>query len=186
MGVSIFSNTLLDLVGLVPVDTKITETHKPTATPSNFALENGAVVTDHVILNPLILEMEFILSNRDIPFGSVPASYGIRAALLYTLLFKQLQTRKLYTVLTRHRLYTDMCLIELPAEHAAPFTGMLTCRAKFQQIKKAKAAGVTVTQGQLAEGVDLQASSPTNFGLIQTIEPVNSSFFDVFLESVGI
>ena len=158
MSVSIFSNTLLDLIGLVPVDTKIYESHKPTATPSNFALEDGSKVTDHVILEPLVLEMEFILSNRDVPFGSVPASYGIRAALLYTLLFRQLESRGLYTVLTRHRLYRNMCLIELPAEHAAPFTGMLTCRAKFQQINKAKAAGVTVSQGQLSTGVDQQLS----------------------------
>lgn len=167
MGISIFSNTLLNLIGFVPVDTKLSESHSPTATVANFALEIGAQVSDHIIINPPIIEIEFLLTSRDVPFGTVAASYGLRAALLYNLLVAQLDGRKLYTVLTRHKLYTNMAFLELPAEHTGPFEGQLIGRAKMQQVSKASLANVTVPQSQLAkDDTDFQASSPTNFGTV--------------------
>jgi hypothetical protein len=168
MAVSIFKNTLLDLITTIPVDCKTYELHSPSVTACNFALEDGSKVTDHVILNPMILEIEFVLSNRDIPFGSVPASYGLRAALLYTLLLNNLKHRGLYTVLTRHQLYTNMCLIEMPSEHVGPYTGALTCRAKFQQIRKAKLSGVNIPQSQLEDDPAYKAASSINFGNVPT------------------
>ena len=167
MGVSIFSNTLLNLMGLVPVDTKLSESHSPTATVANFALEDGSKVSDHIIVNPPIIEIEFMLASQDVPFGLVAASYGLTAALKYNLLVRQLEKRTLYTILTRHKLYTNMAFLELPAEHTGPFQGQLVGRAKMQQINKAKLATVSVPQSQLEnDDTQFQASSPTNFGTL--------------------
>lgn len=187
MSISIFSNTLLNLVGFVPVDTKTRESHLATATTSNFALEDGSTVTDHVILNPLVLEVEFFLSSLDLPAFNVGSSYGLRSALLYNLLSFQLETRKLYTVLTRHKLYRNMCLIELAADHEGPFTGSLIGRAKFQQVIFAKLSGVEAPQETLSSDVSQQASTPTNYGTIPARDVGSgNSFYDQFIESLGL
>lgn len=186
MGVSIFTNTLLNLIGVVPVDTKTYESHSPTATVANFALEKGAVVSDHIILNPFVLEIEFILGSQDLPFGGfgTGSAYGLRAALLYNLLVNQLEKRTLYTILTRHRLYTNMAFTELPAEHTGPFEGQLIARAKLQQISKASLANVDVSQDQLdsTSGVDFQAGTATSFGTLLLREPSPSlGLSEIFL-----
>lgn len=187
MSVSIFKNTLLDLITTIPVDAKVYELHSPSVTPCTFALEDGSKVTDHVILNPMVLEIEFLLTNRDIPFGSVPMSYGLRAALLYTLLLRNLKNRGLYTILTRHQLYNNMCLIEMPSEHVAPYTGALTCRAKFQQIKKAKLSGVSIPQDQLDADAQFQAATAINYGNVPTKSFTSTSiFYNTIIKSAGI
>ena len=143
MAFSIFESTVLNLIGFIPVDTKVRESHNQTNTVANFALEDGAVVSDHIITNPPTLEIEFYLNSQDIPFGSVGLSYGLRAAALYNALVVQLESQTTYTILTRHRLYTNMVFTELPVEHNAPYTGQLLGKCKMQQINFAKLSSAT-------------------------------------------
>ena len=143
MAFSIFESTALNLIGFIPVDAKVRESHNQTNTVANFALEDGAVVSDHIITNPPTLEIEFYLNSQDIPFGSVGLSYGLRAAALYNALVVQLESQTTYTILTRHRLYTNMVFTELPVEHHAPYTGQLLGTCKMQQINFAKLSSAT-------------------------------------------
>lgn len=156
MAVGIFVDSLLGLITDVEVDAKFTEEHGATATPATFALENGAVVSDHIILNPITLAITYELNNQD--FSGY--AYGIRAATLFNILRLNMNKRQLYTVVTRHRLYLNMAIIDLPATHAAPFTGTLTGTVKFQQINEPSLQSVEIPTSQLAQdGTQFKASS---------------------------
>jgi len=187
MAVGIFKNTLLNLIAFIPVDAKLVEAHRPTATASSFALEDGAVITDHVIINPVTIEIEFLITNQDVPNTSIASSYGVRAIFLYQLLLDMLRKRELHTIVTRHNIYPNMCLIELPVDHSAPFTGSLSGKAKFQQVNKAKLFNVSINVDQLDASVAFQAASATSFGntITQTLA-VPGDFYNSILDSVGL
>ncbi len=178
MSVGIFSDTLLNILTDVPVDTKFSEHHGITATPARFALENGATITDHIVLNPQTLEVPYILTNNDTPLNiSTPlgSSYGIRSATLYNILRNNLRNRTLYTIVTRHVLYQNMALIDSGADHVSPETGTIVGIAKFQQVNRGNIQNVQIPTSQTAQdGTQLKAASTVPVGT-QTLLDVNST-----------
>ena len=161
MSVGIFSDALLGVVAEIAIDVKKSETHTLNATPTNFAVESGATVSDHIVLNPEKVEISFEISNKDFE----GFSYGIRAATIYQIMRQRLQSRSLNTVVTRHHLYTDMALIDLPVENTGPFNGRLIGKMVFQKINRPKLKVVEVPESNLPEG-DIQktASSTVESG----------------------
>lgn len=160
MAFSVFEATALSFIGFVPVDCKIRESHNQTNTVANFALEDGAVVSDHIITNPPTLEIEFYINAQDIPFGGgVGSAHGIRAAALYNALVVQLEIQRTYTILTRHRLYTNMVFTELPVEHHGPFIGQIMGTCKMQQIRFAKLSSATFDSNLFNPEIAAKAAS---------------------------
>lgn len=53
---------------VVQVDASIKETHKRSSPPTEFPVENGTTITDHVIIKPFNLELTGIIS--DTPIGN--------------------------------------------------------------------------------------------------------------------
>lgn len=156
MAVGIFSGLLLGLITDVPVSAKFAEQHGITATPANFALENGSIVSDHIVLNPRTIEIPYEINNQDVP----GLSYGLKAAALYNILRFNLTNRGLYTIVTRHVLYLNMALIDAGAEHVAPAVGTIRGVAKFQQITLPAIENVQTPTSQLEQdGTQYKASS---------------------------
>lgn len=187
MSTGIFKNTLLNLIAFIPIDAKLNEGHRPTVTPTSFALEDGAVVTDHAILNPDVLEIDFLITNQDVPHTSIASSYGIRSISLFQLFLAMIHKRSLHTIVTKHNIYPNMLLIEAPMDHSAPFSGSLTGKAKFQQISKARLFNVSITVDQLASDIAFQAANDTSFGNTATTTlDTASEFYNDLLSTVGL
>lgn len=157
MAVSIFDSGLLGLVGIIPVDVRLGEFHGKSAQVSNFAVESGANRQDHIVLNPDTIEIPVYISNQD--FDGI--SHGIRAATIAQLARTLMNRRTLFTVVTRHHLYTDMAFIGFPHENTAPFTGALTGRFIFQKFNQPVIEVVDVPAEQLAEGDTQSTASGT-------------------------
>jgi len=175
MSIGIFSSALLGVIAGATVDAKPAEQHNLTATPANFAIEDGSTVTDHIVLNPATIEIPWVLSNQDTSFGTTGSSYGIRSATLYNVLRENLSSRTLYTVVTRHVLYQNMALVEIPADHTAPKQGTLEGTAKFQQINQPSLQNVKIPTSQLAQdGTQFKASSAIPAGT-QILKDVDNS-----------
>ena len=162
MATGIFVNDILGGILIdVPIDARPSETHTLTATPARFVLEDGTVVSDHIVVNQAELTVEFELNNQDVP-GS---SYGLRSATLFQLLRLNLRSRLLFIVITRHNLYEDMALVSLVADHIAPDVGTLRGTAKFIQIPQPNTFTVDVPSDQVAQdGSQLTASSSIDAG----------------------
>lgn len=179
MAVGIFASSLFGFIAQVPVDARMSERHRLSATPSQFALEDNSVVSDHLILNPDTVAITFELNNQDLllpilntSLGS--GSYGIRSATLYQLLRERLNSRQLFTIVTRHNIYTSMALVELNADHVSPGRGTLRGVAKFQRMRLTSLETVSIPTSQLAQdGTQYKASSTVPLGS-QVLSDVNS------------
>lgn len=182
----IFGQTALNLIAFIPVDAKNAEVHLPSATASNHALENGTKITDHVFLNPTIVEIEFVVTSFDDPFGNISSSLGARSALTLNLLFNMLEKRQRHTIVTRQRLYSNMVLLKPEIRHEAPSTGTITGKVTFQQVNLANLSNVLVAIEQVSPDVAFAANTITNFGnvLTETLEET-SDFFDPILDKLG-
>lgn len=182
----IFGQTALNLIAFIPVDAKNQEVHLASATPTNQALENGTPLNDHLFLNPNDLEIEFEVSNVDVPFADVSGSLGVRAILVVQLFLKMHRDRDLHTIVTRHNIYRNMALIKLDMTHRRPYSGAIIGKATFKQYNFTALANVAVPIEQVADSVKFAANSFTNFGNKVT-EPLENSgtIFDDIVSGLG-
>ncbi len=164
MSVALFGGNDLILLEGAEVDGKLGEFHSFSAAPTNFAIEDGANSTDHIVEQPDKLQVKWIMSNLD----AQGSSYGNRAALLLETLRSRIKARKLWQVVTRHRLYPSMAVVDVQAEHTGPFTGALRGTISFQEVPKDKLERVKVPAAQVKRKA---ASSQVNSGRVEPKEP---------------
>ena len=138
MTVAFFGGNDLVLVDGVEVDTRTAEFHTFQAQATSFAIESGAVASDHIIEQPDQLEIAFVMSNLDAP----GRSYGNRAAVVVDALRSRLKRRELWQVVTRHRLYPSVAITAVRIEHSSPYTGAVRGRIAFQEVNRDRLARV--------------------------------------------
>lgn len=183
---TIFTQVSLNLIAFIPVDSKSAEVHLPSATATAQALESGAPINDHIILNPNVIEIEFEVSNVDAPFGGFSGTSGVRAILTVQLLLKMHRDRELHTIVTRHNIYRNMALLKPEIAHRAPYSGAIVGKVTFQQMNFTSLANVAVPIEQVADSVKYAANSFGDFGNKQTTPLENSStIYDEIINKVS-
>jgi len=171
MAVALFSGNNLQIITDGPeVDLKIGEYHAFSATPTTYTIESGAAAADHIIENPDGLEVNWVMSNID----ENGQSYGNRAATLLDALRTMIKARKLYEVVTRHRIYPSMAIIGVSAEHIGPFTGALRGRVVFQEVNVETLERTMVPESKPKGSAKKTASTQTNDGRIEAKTPTAS------------
>lgn len=141
----------------IVVDIVTDEGHTITATPSRFALENSAIVSDHIVLQPILITLEFLISNIGIfaglssiidAIGNLSTrDFGDDARTKFELMTRALDKRDLYSVVTDHRRYTNMALTDILCNNSSPFSGQLVGVLKFQSVN------TTETEGTFLEDI---------------------------------
>lgn len=164
MSVALFGGNDLIIVGDVSADAKTGEYHTFAATPTNFAIESNAIAADHIVENPDVLEVSFIISNLDAP----GQSYGNRAATIVDALRTRIKQRELWSVVTRHRLYESVAIIGIQIEHVSPYTGAARGHITFQEIPRVQLERVKLPASKTRRR---GAASQTNAGRVEGAEP---------------
>ena len=108
----------------VPVSARKQEVYQYRAEVTRYALESAEMASDHVILYPIEIELQFELGNW---YPGFP-KYSLN------LLETMWKSRNLLTLVTQHKQLKNMVLREFRAENEAPVWGKLDCHAVFQQI----------------------------------------------------
>jgi len=147
----------------VEVDAKMGEFHTFAASPTQFAIESGAIASDHIIEQPDTLEVSFVLSNLD----DDGASYGVKAAVALEALRGKLKARQLYEVVTRHRIYPSMAVTGIKAEHVGPFAGAIKGRISFVEVNRVLLERVKVANAPRKSS----AASTKDKGRVEAKEP---------------
>lgn len=182
MAVGIFAGQELITVIGVPVDGRQAELHTLTAESSQFALEDGSQVSDHIVINPAEVEIPYVMSNFDGDEGS----YGQRATTSYNEFRQKLNSRQLYQVVTRHVLYENMALLETPAENTAPFSGRLFGSLRFKQVNQANVASVQYPPSQFPnDGTRTSAMSEVQSGNQASSELTDITAIEIANETWG-
>lgn len=112
----------------VEFDAVTSEVHSFEASATQYAVDGGATISDHVTVLPDGLEIRGGVSNTD---------GGERAKTLLAELRRKVRAREPMEVLTTHELYSDLVLLGAIAENAGPFDGALTLRLTFQRVQTA-------------------------------------------------
>lgn len=130
MPVALFAGSDVTLIQGTEVDARVGEYHSFQAQPTGFAVESGAYAADHILEQPDGLTIMWTISNLD----EDGKSYGNRAANVLDTLRARLKGRRLYQVVTRHRLYKSMAVVNVSAENVSPFSGALRGKIVFQEV----------------------------------------------------
>jgi hypothetical protein len=108
----------------IPITIITQEVYNYEAQATQYPVESGAIISDHVILKPLTVDISFEVSNWE--FGD--ATWALE------LLQNQWASRSPCDLLTYHTLIDRMVMVNLNVVNSLPHWGKITCRAKFQQI----------------------------------------------------
>lgn len=146
----------------VTVTVKEAESHTYTATLTKLALESGASVTDHMILEPETVAVSFSVTNAG--QGKQNAKDAFEAFVTMQ------RSRKLVELVTEHAIYTDMALVNLTPLHQAPYSGALTCTATFQKVHFVELVSAGRAPSQLAKGVEKTAAGQTQSGKVEPVK----------------
>lgn len=154
------------LVAGVEVSIVISEAHNISSTATRTALESGSQVTDHVILDPIVVAVTFEVSN---------AGDGRNVSKDVFATFMDLRNKRtVLEVLTDHAAYDNMVIVGLTPLHQAPFKSRLQCTATLQQITQVKIETVGRDLKQLSKDASKTASSQVNSGTQQGEEITES------------
>ncbi len=108
----------------IPITTRKQEATSYKADVTQHAVESGAILSDHVILQPIRLELSFDVSNWD-------NGYVKQAQTLLEQLFL---SRTPLDLQTEHKQLSNMVMTSLQIDNTAPQWGKLNCRASFAQL----------------------------------------------------
>lgn len=143
------------VVAGVNVSVKESESHQYTAQMTSLALESGAIVSDHVILQP---------EKVAVVVGVTNTAQQSAALVAFDLFTEMWQTREPVELVTEHVIYTDMVLTEFSPVHAAPFKGAFTANCVFQKVHYVELQTVGKTAGKTNGVASKTATGPVNAG----------------------
>ena len=96
-------------IGAVFLDATISEDHQYNSRVTNYPLEDGTDITDHVILEPEIVQISGVVSDTPLSFLS---SFN-RSVTAFNQLIRIHQNKERVTLVTGIKIYTDMVLTSL-------------------------------------------------------------------------
>lgn len=114
---------------VIPVTSRQQEVYNYQANATQHAIESGALYSDHVILQPITLNLQFEISNWD---GGEQSFESIKKAV------ERWEQREALTIITEHKVLDNMVCTSLQFDNSAPAWGALKGRASFQQVMLVK------------------------------------------------
>ena len=154
------------LVAGVEVSVLLSEQHTLSATATRTALEDGASVTDHVILDPVQISVAFAMSNA--------GTGSDQARDVYESFKKLRDEREVLELITEHALYENMVIVGIDHTHQAPHRGALQVTLRLQQLTFVEIQTVGRSPSVLSKEVEKQGSKEINAGT-QNAPPANNS-----------
>ena len=125
----------------VVVDVVLTEQHTADNVVTSNPVEQGSPISDHVIVQPDVVEISAEVSNYD---GNESQSLGERAKTAWQQLKKLRNDRNLLRITTHHETYENMAIVSIGAEHVPGFTGRVRLTAKFQKVDVTNFSGAQI------------------------------------------
>lgn len=154
------------LIAGVPVTVKESESHAYTSSPTELALESGAVVTDHVILKPETCTVSFAVTNAGDGRSMAKDAFEAFTSML--------KGRRLVELVTEHAVYTNMVCTSVSPIHQAPYRGSLTCSAVFTKIYFVELVSAGRAPAQLKKPSNKTAAGQTQSGKVEA-KPVEKT-----------
>jgi hypothetical protein len=172
-------------VGLLRFDASLSENHLRSATLTDFPVEAGADITDHIRVDPESLEINGVISNTPIVYlASLQAESPIEGDLTSVedrveAAYKELQRMQdegeLVTVVTSLREYENMALTSLSVTRDVTNGNVLNAQLSLRQVLRAQLETVEAPEPENAargKGKNLgkQSSKPSTSAVADKAE----------------
>lgn len=102
------------------------EAHNITSMPTQYPVESGKSISDHVTLNPDVVQIRAEMPNSG---GGAEMARGVMMEFV-----RMNKLRYPVDLMTEHAIYKNMELVALNPLHQAPYKGALIIDLVFQQI----------------------------------------------------
>lgn len=102
------TNKIKNQIGLIEIDATIREVHDYSTTITQNPVENGAVISEHVINQPKTLQLEAVITNTPLSLFGLQSDEG-RAQRAFDSLEEMYNNRELFDVVSGFKLYNN-CL----------------------------------------------------------------------------
>lgn len=158
----------------VEIDAMVQEDHQSSATLSDYPIESGSSVSDHVVVKPDVLNLNCVVGSSPIYIGSGMLSTN-RIMDSYILLWAMLTTKSEVTIVTGIRVYQHMVIEDLKVTRTKDNGQALEFTL---QAKQARIVKTQTSQVQAGAGTSKIAQSKTNMGTASTLtDPKSVSSF---------
>lgn len=117
-------------IGSLSIEAVISENYSFTSTPTKFPIEDGSVVSDHIVAEPLSITIEGFISNT--PVGQDPGNY---AQETFNELYSMWQDKQLVDVEALYVTYKNMCITSIAIPRNAQTGQAIHFTCQLTQIK---------------------------------------------------
>jgi len=161
-------------VGSIDLDVTIREEHRFSSRVTNYPIEDGTIISDHIINEPDVLVLVGLVSDTPL---SIFAPFN-RSIDAFNRLIALHQSRQPVTVVTGLKVYQNMAITVLDVPRDVKTGQSLTFTIELQRLVIDTSVRLQLDQGNVFGGVqnkiprDIVASN-ANYPLIQN-DPVNS------------
>lgn len=121
------------------------EAHHLMSAVTNYPVESGKSISDHVSLQPNVVDIRFEMPNSG---GGTEMARSVFAEFV-----KMRDNREPVTLETEHARYKNMVLTAFAADHAAPYKGALFASVRLQQVGVVGENDMVSAQGGRPEGI---------------------------------
>lgn len=154
-GTEYFLEGWKDEDAIIP-DVKKSETHGYQSNVTQMALEDGSIVAEHIIQQPISISVQFEETNNTL------RGWMIENKSTFDKLVDIWKNKTVCQVITEHKIYDNMVVQNMPIQHRAPYKGALSITCEFTQLSFASPAS-TVFVGK-DEGLTKSASGTVQGG----------------------
>ena len=163
--------------GSINVDVRVSETHKLSNDVTQQTMENGSVISEHVINNPVELSLQFTETNNTSIVNGALASLSNFNFLSNTKLGPMSTFEKLtklaekkvpLTITTQHKIYNNMVIKNMPIMHRAPYRNSLQVACDLKQLNFSKPSFFTYVANELGISKAITPNENGGFQLTST------------------
>ena len=137
-------------VGTVSFDTMVTEEHRYTSRVTNYPVENGTIVSDHIINQPDVVVLSGLVTDTPL---SILAPYN-RSVAAFNALIEIHRKREVVTVVTGIKVYYDMAIVTLDVPRTVKTGQTLTFNIELQKINYINNIDAFLNQPNVFQGVE--------------------------------
>jgi len=137
-------------VGTVSFDTMVTEEHRYTSRVTNYPVENGTIVSDHIINQPDVVVLSGLVTDTPL---SILAPYN-RSVAAFNALIEIHRKRQVVTVVTGIKVYYDMAIVTLDVPRTVKTGQTLTFNIELQKINYINNIDAFLNQPNVFQGVE--------------------------------
>ena len=141
LGQQKFGQLVIDGIGVVAIDVRLSESHDFESTVTSFPVEDGSVISDHILVTPFTVSVEGLVSNSPLS-ESENVTVGRRSDNAFEMLLSANRQKKMVTLLTSLAVYRGV-LTNISFPKDASTGDAILFRATVKEIKFA-----TVKKGE--------------------------------------